>query len=317
MNSSERFAQIFRGRTDYYGAWDGGAVEERVTLDHYAEHLDGLAPMGVYMHLGSAGCTWGCIDIDGGDFPQEGARDKDNYSRKDPEFHDWYAMEVLAENLIKALGMKQVWGHLERTRNGYHVWVFPTVNVPASEMRRALMAACVVCKYDPNEVNPKQEILAEGKIGNYVRLPYPDANNSNWSTGERMFINSAGVHVALETALDMIEEGLTEPAAIKACAALWTPPARKQAIDTSAPTPGVVARLKGLGRTIWDEGPLPGSDRSSTLAHLAHLCREDEISVSDAYAVIVSADLRWAHKFHVREDGEEQMKNLVERAYAT
>ena len=312
MNCSERFAQIFRGRTDYYGAWNGGAVEERVTLDHYAEHLDGLELIGIYPHLGSAGATWGCIDIDGADFPLPGVKDDPEYQRKEPAWHDWGGMEILAANLVKALSYKQVKGHIEITRNGYHVWVFPTVNVPASEMRRALMAACVVCKYDPNEVNPKQEILAEGKIGNYVRLPYP-----NNATTERVFLDTdTYTPMGLEEALSVIEANLTEPAAITACSLLWTPPVRKQSVNTSVLAPGAVAKLKGLPRTIWDEGPLPGSDRSSTLAHLAHLCREQELSMDDAYAVICSADLRWG-KFQPegREDAVEQLTAITERAY--
>jgi hypothetical protein len=314
LNSSERFAQIFRGRTDYYGAWNGGAIEERVTLDHYHYHLFDESLIGIYPHLGSAGATWGCIDIDGADFPKEGAKDNPDYQRKQPEWHDWWAMETLACNLVKAMSMKDVKGHIERTRNGYHVWVFPTINVPASEMRRALMAACVVCKYDPNEVNPKQEILAEGKIGNYVRLPYP-----NNATTERVFLDPATMTpLALPYALDQIEWNLTNPAAITACSKLWTPPKKRHTVDTSVNAPAAVAQLRGLTRTIWDEGPLPGSDRSSTLAHLAHLCREQGLTAENAYAVICSADLRWG-KFQPegREDAVEQLTAIVERSYAT
>ena len=314
MNCSERFAQIFRGRTDHYGAWNGGAVEERVTLEHYRDHLENLELIGIYPHLGAGGATWGCIDIDGADFPLPDVKENPDYRRKEPQWHDWAAMETLASNLVKALSYKTVKGHIEITRNGYHVWVFPTANVPASEMRRALMAACVVCKYDPNEVNPKQEILADGKIGNYVRLPYP-----NNATTERVFLDDdTFTPLTLEDALDMIEEGLTQPSAIAACASLWTPPKRIHVVNTEITATGAVAKLKGLARTIWDEGPLPGSDRSSTLAHLAHLCRESELNTDDAYSVICSADMRWG-KFQPegREDAVEQLQAIVERSYAT
>lgn len=313
MTCSERFAQIFRGRTDHYGAWNGGAVEARVTPAHYKSHLES-DPIGIYPHLGAAGCTWGCIDIDGADFPLPDAKENPDYHRKEPQWHDWEAMETLATNLVKALAYKTVKGHIEVTRNGYHVWVFPTANVPASDMRRALMAACVVCKYDPNEVNPKQEILAEGKIGNYVRIPYPEG-----ATYERVILHpDTMTPLDLESALDLIEAGLTEPAAIAACAALWTPPVRTQLVNNTVLAPGAVAKLRGLPRTIWDEGPLPGSDRSSTLAHLAHLCQESGLVMEDAYSVICSADLRWG-KFQPegREDAMEQLTAITERAYAT
>lgn len=313
MKCSERFAQIFRGRTDHYGAWNGGSIEARVTQRHYEVHLES-DPIGIYPHLGAAGCTWGCIDIDGADFPLPDAKENPNYQRKEPQWHNWTAMETLATNLVKALAYKTVTGHIEVTRNGYHVWVFPTVNVPASDMRRALMAACVVCKYDPNEVNPKQEILAEGKIGNYVRIPYPTG-----ATHERVILHpDTMTPLDLESALDLIEAGLTQPAAIAACASLWTPPVRTQLVNNSVLAPGAVAKLKGLPRTIWDEGPLPGSDRSSTLAHLAHLCQESGLVMEDAYSVICSADLRWG-KFQPegREDAMEQLTAITERAYAT
>jgi len=319
MNHSERFAQVFRGRTDAYGTWRGGAVHEPVTADLYVDHL--TTPdcgIGIYPHRGIDGVTWGCIDIDGGDFPKEGVRDDEQYDRKQPQWHDWEAMERLAHNLVKALGLKNVPSVVEKTRNGFHVWVFPKADtVPAQTMRRALMAACKVCKYDPNEVNPKQEVLAEGKIGNYVRLPY----NEGWDErGERFFLDPAtrNAVTSIEKALWIAETYQAETSDIEAIAKMWTPPRQKSQVDTSVAAPGIVAKLRGLPRTIWDEGPLPGSDRSSTLAHLAHLCREQNLTLQEAYSVVCSADLRWG-KFQPegRDDAFEQLTAIAERAYAS
>lgn len=78
----------------------------------------------------------------------------------------------------------------------------------------------------------------------------------------------------------------------------------------------MVRGLNGLGYTIWKDGPLPGNDRSSTLAHLAHLCAESALTAQQAYAVVASADLRWG-KFSGRADAVEQLTAIVERAYAT
>lgn len=319
MNHSERFAHIFRGRTDTYGTWHGSAIHQPVTADLYDNHLN--TPdngIGIYPHRGIDGVTWGCIDIDGGDFPTEGAREDEQYDRKQPEWHDWEAMERLAHNLVKALGMKNVPAVIEKTRNGYHVWVFPKADsVPAQTMRRALMAACKVCKYDPNEVNPKQEVLAEGKIGNYVRLPY----NEGWSErGERFFLDPATRKPVtdIEKALWIAETYKADTSNLETVSKMWTPPRQKSQVDTSVAAPGIVAKLRGLPRTIWDEGPLPGSDRSSTLAHLAHLCREQDLTLQEAFSVVCSADLRWG-KFQPegRDDAFEQLTAIAERAYAS
>ena len=318
MNHSERFARIFRGRTEAYGTWNGGAIHYVVSTALYDDHLNTENEgVGIYPHLGIDGVTWGCIDVDGGDFPLEGVRDDEHYDRKQPEWHDWSAMERLAHNLSKALKLKNVPSVIEKTRNGFHVWVFPQdETVPAKTMRRALMAACKVCKYDPNEVNPKQEVLAENKIGNYVRLPY---NHGFAERMERYFLDPATRQpvLDLEKALRIAETHTAETRDLEAIAKMWTPPKKMASVDTTVAADGAVFKLRGLARTIWDEGPLPGSDRSSTLAHLAHLCREDDLTLNETYSVIVSADRRWAHKFYVRDDGEEQMRNLVERVYVT
>ena len=319
MNNSERFAQIFRGRTEAYGTWNGGAIHYVVSPALYDDHLNTPNEgVGIYPHLGIDGVTWGCIDIDGGDFPKEDARSNDQYDRKQPEWHDWTAMERLAHNLVKALRLKNVPSVIEKTRNGFHVWVFPQdETVPAKTMRRALMAACKVCKYDPNEVNPKQEVLAEGKIGNYVRLPY---NHGFAERKERYFLDPSTHQPVLniEKALWIAENYQTTTKALEAIAQMWTPPKSKMTVDVSVPADSAVAKLRGLARTIWDEGPLPGSDRSSTLAHLAHLCREDNLTLNEAFSVICSADRRWG-KFQPegREDAVEQLTAITERAYAS
>jgi hypothetical protein len=314
-----RFARIFRGRTDAIGTWEGRCERRQLHVEDFEQHLSGPHPtdwIGIYPHRGIDGVTWGCIDIDGHGFPLDG-RDDPDYDRKQPQWHDWEKMERLAHNLVKALGFKNVPAVVEKTRNGFHVWVFPKdETVPAQVMRRALMAACKVCKYDPDEVNPKSEVLAEGKIGNYVRLPY----NHGWNDRkERFFLDPATRKpIGLAAALDVAERSLAETSNLESCAALWTPPRKTTVVDTSVAAPAVVAQLRGLARTIWSEGPLPGSDRSSTLAHLAHLCREDGLSMDDTYAVVCSADLRWG-KFQPagRTDAVEQLTAITERAFAS
>lgn len=305
----QQFTKLFRGRGDVRGSWHGRCIREPLTAEHFEKHLTSDSDsdwMGVYPHLGSAGCSWGCIDIDGKDFRVHA----------DIDMWDWPGMHELASNLVAALAYKNVHGHIEQTRNGYHVWIFPTdMVVPAETMRRALMAACVVCQYRPNEVNPKQEHLPAGKVGNYVRLPYYGALNAD--NPDRYFVDATTSAQTLTQFLETVQTTATTD--LEETSLLWTPPTVVHEVDTNAglDAASCVALLDGLSHTIWRDGPLEGSDRSSTLAHLAHLCSERGLTQQQAYTVIVSADLRWG-KFQPegRADAEEQLLAITERAYA-
>jgi len=324
--TSERFYQLFRGRKDAYGTWAGGRAlsynsdgvsrPKGVTPEHFERHLVSTQEhewIGIYP-LGIEKCSWGCIDIDGKDF-------------RLPETEwDWDRMYELAVNLCTVLAVKDVFGHIERTRNGYHVWVFPEGGpVSARHMRRALMAACTALDYNPKEVNPKAEKNDDGKIGNYVRLPYYGAlSDRDTAQPNRYFISESSAREGreawqdLETFLDNVR--YSTPASIEDVSKLWSPPVKKYTVNTSIglDAESMTRGLSGLGYTIWKDGPLPGSDRSSTLSHLAHLCSESGLTVQQAYSIVSSADARWG-KFQPegRSDAEEQLTAIVERAYAS
>lgn len=311
MKVVNRFIELFRGRGDAYGSWNGRAIREQLTPEHFKRHLTGTTDadwIGVYPHLGGVGkVTWGCIDIDGKDFD-----------------HDWDRMGDLAHDLATMLAVKDIKAYTERTRNGIHLWVFPETGMaPAADMRRALMAACKAIGYDPKEVNPKQEELAPGKLGNYVRLPYygaiPRLASSEWDP-DRYFYpwetdgpNSVGRY-DLGGFLDVAER--TSLAALAEVAALWTPPER-QTFD-GPPPEDVKAVLTGVGPLsyrIWKEGPLEGRDRSNTLAKLAYRLADDGVAMPAAFSVVKDADRRWG-KFFDRPDCDEQIMGIVERAYS-
>lgn len=321
MTSSEdcvaQFHALFRGRNDAYGAWNGMAVRQPLTAEVTERHLTSDNPqdwIGTYP-LGHKKCMWGCIDIDGGDFPREGVVTRDGYDRKDPAFHDWQAMFDLGVLLVDALRVIDVHAYLERTRNGYHVWVFPEdPPIVARIMRRALMAACQVVGYDPKEVNPKQETLEGDKLGNYVRLPYYGAlAEDEEGQPDRYFVTLTNQPLNLRQFLTVVER--TPVDNLRYAAGLWKPPVVEHVIDTEA---GLEAEpllylLDGLAYTIWKDGPLPGKDRSSTLVHLAHLCAERGLTAQQTFTVVRSADQRHGRKFADREDGDERIMELVER----
>jgi hypothetical protein len=283
----ERFAQLFAGRTDTYGSWSGGCVHETVHISHFVNHLMWGPHIGVYPLMDGDVVNWGCVDIDFDDIG-------------------------LALTLRAALNYKDVPAHVERTNKGWHVWVFAANACPAHVMRRALMAACKAIGYNPKEVNPKQEHLEPGKVGNYVRLPYPGGTVGAPET--RYMVTDDGAPIHLERFLDGAHT--VAVATLEPIARLWTPPTTTTfEVRNDQNVEALVQVLGSLSYTIWRDGPLPGSDRSSTLTHLAHLMCEEGFTPTAAFTILASADQRWG-KFADRPDRDEQLSRIIERAYA-
>lgn len=300
------YTNLFRGRGDAYGTWEGGSIRETLTRQHFANHLQSSVSadwIGVYPHLGNAmdqHVTWGCVDIDGKDFD-----------------HDWDRMWELADTLVAVLFVKDIEAWREKTTNGIHIWVFPEGgHCPSRWMRRSLMAACKAVGYDPKEVNPKQEELLPGKLGNYVRLPYHGAlAAADFTRSDRHFVFED--HETALTLQEFLELPLlTAQTALEATSQLWTPPVR---VTFDGPPPkdveNILPLLSGLTYTIWKDGPLEGRDRSNTLAKLAYNLAEEGIQQPAGFAVVKDADRRWG-KFADRPDCDEQIMRFVERAYS-
>ena len=333
----ERFVKVFRGRGDVYGSAKGFCVHEALTGDVYRKHLEAETQkdwIGVYCMINTF-TSYGCIDIDGKDFNIGSWQPCDNCYETDehtchvdgeeygPWFQDewdWEAMLNLANNLVIVLGVKDIVAHIERTKNGYHVWVFPeTPLVPAATMRRALMAACVALNYNPKEVNPKSEGPRPGTkgYGNFVRLPYGSALH-NVEKVERFLVEPGDSpdRMNLEEALYRIENSRTPTENLEAVAKLWTPPpvpTHEVDYDAGLDVANVLHLVDGKSYTIWKDGPLPGSDRSSTLVRLTHLLIERGLTATQTYAVVNSADKRWG-KYN-DQGRPEELAHIIEGAY--
>jgi hypothetical protein len=281
------FAWTFRGNTDHHGTWEGGCNRIHTSLSDYRNHLIDGPHIGIYPMVDN-NVGWGCIDIDTDNLP-------------------------LARNLQAALRYKDVSAHVERTRRGWHVWVFaePTW-VTAQTMRRALMAACKAIGYDPKEVNPKAETLEPGKIGNYVRLPYPSALID--TPNERFFIDDNDEPISV---YDLEKLTPTPLEQLETIAQLWQPRRSTVTVDggSGSSVETLLPLLPRLAFTIWRDGPLPGSDRSSTLARLAYLLADDGFTPQAAFTIVASADARWG-KYSTRADRDERIGSIIERAYA-
>jgi len=341
-----RFAFLFGGRQDVYGGWDGYQKKEQVDFDTFARHLSSDGPhIGIYPSVADT-AFWGCIDIDGKDFDIGRMMECDNCGEVEEhtchldgeeygpwwqELYDFDTMFVLARNLQTVLDVQSVSAHIERSRNGFHVWVFPEQRpILASTMRRALMAACAALDYNPNEVNPKQEIVGDDqrvKYGNYVRLPYPGAAigppglPDNFVVPQYRYMVDINQHpIDLESWLDEAEESLARTEDLEYLASLWTPPAPSVRIDDTKGlhAPNLVDMLSGMAYTIWRDGPLPGGDRSKALAKLAHKCYDSKFTPEATLVVLRSANERWGKWMEdgvLTEHGEKQLRRMVENAY--
>lgn len=285
MDDVETFASLFEGRTDAYGSWDGGAVHRPVTINTYERHLSGAELVGIYPLRDEGVVKWGCTDIDVDDIDS-------------------------ARNLQSAFRMKGIQSWVERTRRGYHVWVFASEWVTARVMRRAFLAAHKAIGLPAKEVNPKQE-EAKG-LGNYVRLPYPSALDEGAAV--RVMLTESGQHIPFDVFLSEAQETLVTSAQLKPLAELFQPAAKVEHTFTTMDPEQSKYFVNAYIRHIWMKGPLEGQDRSNTLCYLSHLMREHGTPIDNAFAIIKDADRRWG-KFHTREDGDEQLLKIVTDTY--
>jgi hypothetical protein len=192
--------------------------------------------------------------------------------------------------------------------------VFPEENVvPSKIMRRCLQAACAAIGYEPKEINPKAENVGDG-VGNYVRLPY----NNHLSEWENLIHPTrhigADVPTTLQVFLPLAHGARTPTMLLEEVAALYTPPEIGHVAVEAMPIDKTITdKMSGRTWTIYKDGPLPGSDRSSTMTRLAHLMAEDGLTPSEAYAVLAACHF---NKYRDRKDEAEQLQRIIDRAYS-
>lgn len=284
-----KFIDLFSGRTDAHGSWEGGCIKIEVTQSLFMEHLLGISGIGIYPVTPDNMTRWGCSDIDVPDLDA-------------------------VRNLQTALGMKDIGSWVERTVRGYHLWVFATEPVTASAMRRCLLAAHQVCDIPAKEINPKQEIVTNG-YGNYVRLPY----FGGWDKQptERIVLSDDETPLDLGSFVFRAHAERVTPEQIHRVATLWKPPAVAPMMVRTGP-PMSLGELKYIispySYTILANGPMEGSDRSSTLVRLASRLRADGLMPAETLTVLIEADKKWG-KYHDRENGITYLEQIVMRVY--
>lgn len=283
------FITLFSGRTDAYGSWEGGCVKEPLSQVHFVEHLTGIVGIGTYPVDENNLTRWGCSDIDVPDL--DGVR-----------------------NLQTALSIKQIVTWVERSRKGYHLWLFSETPLPAPFMRRCLLVAHQVCDYPAKEVNPKQEKVTG--YGNYVRLPYFAGMDAIPS--ERVVLDNDDKPMTLSVFVEQALASRNKPALIERVAELYVAPkpASIQFGRSTVSSSELRHFMSPYTYKIWENGPLDGSDRSSTLVRLADRLRKDGLRPDEVLAALVEADKRWG-KFHAHKDGAHQLELIVMKVFGS
>ena len=96
MNDAiEEFMELFQGRTDAYGTWEGGSKKEPTNYSSFARHLYNEELIGIYPLRDDNTVKWGCSDIDINDID-------------------------LARNLQLALQIQNVPAFIEKTVKGFY-----------------------------------------------------------------------------------------------------------------------------------------------------------------------------------------------------
>jgi hypothetical protein len=281
-----KYIELFSGRTDCYGSWEGGCVRRPVTPDTFTYHLEGMTQVGIYPATPRNGGTyvkWGCTDIDVDDYEA-------------------------ALRIQQAFGMKGITTWIEKTRKGYHVWLFCTTWIEARTMRNAYLVVHKVTEVPPTEVNPKQAELEEGKIGNYVRLPYP-----NDKSGLRYIMNEDLTPMGFDYFVEEAYGTRATPREIEQLASMWKEPEPLDVLFDDVPTTAPLYKLGRNTKTVFDRGVMEGKDRSSTLFYLACCASEDGLTPSEIVSLLYDADHRWG-KFSNRSDGNMRIQQIVEAA---
>jgi hypothetical protein len=322
LTTNDKFKHLFRGRFCAVGTEEGGALRRPPHLEHWVEwwserfdnHINGLDPIGVYPMVPSARTEsddvewvvyWGCIDYDEGEIESLAhARNTQTVLR-------------VAANIES---------FVEKSRSkGYHVWVFPNRPVPALTMRRALLAAAQVVGAPMKEINPKQVSLPwdedrkEWKLGNYVRLPYPGADITEF--GNRNVLSDNDVWVSMGGFIEQAWDSRCTETALDEMGKRFVEPPKRQRrtapgnIDMSKPWK---KRLDGLSHTLLygskgrPGGPYEDQDRSSWLWKLANsmIERADLNEDEMLQALMVGHDTYCPDKFDNRAEAElERMLN--------
>jgi|TARA_E500000318_G_scaffold51947_2_gene48591 hypothetical protein len=182
----EKFIEIFSGLNIAYGKFipedknDAGKLQGKNQIVRqpdglprklWEDHLSGTASLGVIPIDENNKCRWGCIDID-------------RYNG----FDHLKLIKKIRDNKLPLIVFRSKSG-------GAHVFMFFTVPVKAGLVQSRLKEFSAFLGCAGSEIFPKQVklLLDKGQTGNYLNLPYFDADKST-----RYALDDEGNPCALE-----------------------------------------------------------------------------------------------------------------------
>lgn len=287
---------VFGARMDSYGldvpkdgdpAAGGMRVDREVNHRLVKQHLQGDLGLGIYptwhdKDTGELMASWGCCDIDTGDW------------------NEAYSLGTA----LRAMGMVP---HIERSRSkGWHLWVFPETPVTAKQMRRSLKVAYAAIDLPAKEANPKSETLRPDQVGNYVRLPYKGKLGQPSKIGDRQVFmagwnaESEGEPVGLTDWFYQFDSSFqTKPSVIEQWAARWREPKRAEVSGslkryTDEQIKSLLGTLRGDLFLFAKNGPK--SDRSAGMVALAYKLRQAGYTSTESFNILCVADEHWGRQ---------------------
>ena len=157
----DRFQKLFKGLTRAYGSWQvidlkkgmASTIKEEVNFQRYKDHVEGTIGLGIIPIDENSKCHFGAIDID------------DHKGRINVRI-DHKALAIK----IGTLGLLLV---VCRSKSGgAHCFHFVKDAISAEEMKSKLHKWAQALKFKNVEIFPKQGVLPDGQIGNWINLPY-------------------------------------------------------------------------------------------------------------------------------------------------
>lgn len=179
MTELEKFKYIFTGLDRAYGLWLKGnkARTLRKPLNDllWENHLNGSCGLGIVPIQSNNKCRFGAIDID-----QDGIN------------------LVALEEVVRRKNFPLI---VCRSKSGgAHLYYFADPPVPAIKIRKKLSGWAGKLGFGKSEIFPKQEKLTGDEIGNWINLPYFNAEET-----ERYAIYN-GRQLSLPEFLDLVME---------------------------------------------------------------------------------------------------------------
>ena len=186
MSHAQRFSQLFWGNSRFHGTYDtdggkGRTVKDSLSVDLFAQHIDGKKSLGVCPIADDNKVTFAVIDIDN--------HGPNAQTLEKPELFAQTIWEKTSGVVLPCLSKS----------GGLHLYRFYSEPVGASAAIKEMTSIAQRLGLSSTvEIFPKQRYVVEGGFGNWINLPYYGA--------DRACISDTGRKLTLEDFLALAEK---------------------------------------------------------------------------------------------------------------